>query len=92
MNLNRRLEALERGLIMEPAILTMPDGSTVRIPGHGDYLLRLYESAVSSTCDNPRHTAHLELIRRARGSEEPDGGHMVELIRCLLHGPVQEGA
>jgi hypothetical protein len=27
----------------------------------------------------------LDLIRRSVHSEEPGGGHMIELLKCLLH-------
>jgi hypothetical protein len=43
---------------------------------------RTFDSA-----DNSREQAHLELIRRSTGSEEPGGGRIVELIRALLLGP-----
>ena len=42
MNLRRRLAALEKRLITEPTLLMMPDGSTARIPGRGEYLLKLF--------------------------------------------------
>jgi hypothetical protein len=35
MKLNRRLEALEKRLINEPTILTMPEGTTATIYGDG---------------------------------------------------------
>jgi hypothetical protein len=86
MNLNRRLEALEKELVSESATLTMPDGRTVMIPGRGDYLLRLL-GRTFDCADNSREQAHLDLIRRATSSKEPGGGRMVELIRVMLLGP-----
>jgi hypothetical protein len=86
IRLHRRLEALEKELVSEAATLTMPDGSTATIPGSGDYLLRLLGRKFDCA-DNSREQAHLDLIRRATGSEEPGGGRMVELIRCVLLGP-----
>lgn len=38
MNLRRRLQALEKGLMgAEPIVLHMPDGRTETIPSRGDY-------------------------------------------------------
>jgi hypothetical protein len=40
MNIRKRLEALERGILREPQTLTMPNGRTETMVAHGDYLLR----------------------------------------------------
>jgi hypothetical protein len=88
MELHRRLEALEKGLITEPTILFMPDGSTVSINGPGEYLGELLGLALGSENVSPEQSAHLELIRRCTGSREPGGAHLVDLIRCFLLGPV----
>jgi hypothetical protein len=89
VSLRRRVEALEKDLITEPAILTMPDGSTVTIPGGGDYLLRLLEVATHEESASPEETKHLDLIRCSRDAREPGGGRITEVIRVLLHGPVE---
>ena len=86
MNLRRRLEAREKGFGTEPRMLTMPDGSTVGISGKSDYLFRLFLVAVGKEAISPRQAAPLDLVRRSTG-----GGHMADLIRCFLLGPV-EGA
>lgn len=91
-NLRRRLEALERRLISEPTLLVMPDGRTVYIPGRGDYLLKLLVVAAGGANMSPEQQAHLDLIRRSTGAIEPNGGRMIELIRCSLLGPAKEEA
>jgi hypothetical protein len=92
VNLRRRLAALERRLISEPTRLVMPNGTTATIPGHGIYLVKLFESAVSGTSISAEQAAELDLIRRSTGAIEPGGGRIVELIRCFLLGPAKEGA
>ena len=62
----------------------MPDGSTVAISGKNDYLFRIFGVAVGGEAISPRHAAQLDLVRRSTG-----GGHMADLIRCFLHGPVE---
>ena len=84
MNIRRRLEALEKGFGPEPRMLTMPDGSTVAISGKSDYLFRLFLVAVGKEAISPRQAAQLDLISKTTG-----GGHMADLIRCMLHGPVK---
>jgi len=91
MNLRRRLEALEKRIISEPTLLMMPDGSTASIPGHVDYLFRLFGVAVGGDNISPEQAAQLDLIRRSTGAREPSGGHMVDLIRCFVLGPAREG-
>jgi hypothetical protein len=82
MNLIRRLEALERGILRDPITLTMPNGRTETMVAHGDYLLRLYLAAIGKT-PNPKQAANLDLIRRSTG-----GNPMIDMIRCFLQGPV----
>ena len=92
-NLRRRLEALEKRLIRESTLLTMPDGRTASIPGHSD-LLKLLVVATGGATVSPEQQAQLDLIRRSTGAIEPSGGRMIELIRCCLLGPgaAKEGA
>jgi len=87
MNLNRRLAILERGFSTEPTVLIMPDGSAASINGPGDYLMLLLGVAVDENVSSEQ-AVHLDLIRRCTASKEPGGGHMVDLIRALLLGPV----
>jgi hypothetical protein len=82
MNLRKRLEALEKGMLREPQTLTMPDGRTETMVADGDYLLRLFLAAIGKT-PNPKQAANLDLIRRSTG-----GNPMIDMIRCFLQGPV----
>jgi hypothetical protein len=88
--LNQRLETLEREFVREPAMLTMPDGSTETIPGKGEHLLNLMGCVHRGA--TPEEAAQLDLIRRSTDSSEPGGGRMIELIRALLLGPAETGA
>ena len=92
MNLRRRLAALEKRLISEPTLLVMPDGRTASLPGRSEYLIKLFEVAARGANITSEQAAQLDLIRRSTGAIEPNGGHMVDLIRCFLLGPAKEGA
>jgi hypothetical protein len=83
MNIRKRLEALERGILREPETLTMPNGRTETMAAHGHSLLRLFLAATSKEDLSPKQAANLELIRRSTG-----GSPMVDMIRCFLEGPV----
>ncbi len=74
-------------MITEPVILYFADGSTRKICGRGDFLLRLFQGACGGQDLSPEQTAHHDLIRQSISAQEPGGGHMVELLRCLLNGP-----
>ena len=85
MNIRRRLEALERGILREPQTLTMPNGGTEIMVAHGDYLLRLFLAATRKEDLSPEaKAANLDLIRRSTG-----GNPMIDMIRCFLEGPVR---
>jgi hypothetical protein len=89
MRFERRIRALEARMIADPVVLYFADGSEREICGRGDFLLSL----LTGTCGkklSSRQAAQLELIRQSVGAREPGGGHMVELLRALLNGPVQE--
>jgi hypothetical protein len=96
-SVSRVLEALSRILektdtsllITEPTMLTMPDGSTVSLTGPGDYLAPLFGSLFGKSLSSSQ-AAQVDLIRWSTGVTEPGGGHMVELLRALLHSPVEE--
>jgi hypothetical protein len=47
-------------------------------------ILQLFQG-ISGEDLNPTHAAQLDLIRRCVHSEEPGGGRMIELLKCLLH-------
>jgi len=90
MSLQRRIRALEARLITDPVTLYFADGSTCELHGHGDFLLRLFCVACGGADLSPGHAEQLELIRQSVGAREPGGGRMVELLKCLLHGSVEE--
>jgi len=91
VNLRRRLAALEKRLISEPILLMMPDNSTASIPGRVD-LLNLLVVAARGVDIGPEQAERLDLIRRSTSAIQPDGGRLVELIRCCVLGPVKETA
>jgi hypothetical protein len=82
VNLRRRLAALEKRLISEPTLLMMPDGSTARIPGRGEYLLKLFMVAARGANISAEQVAELDLIRRSTDAIEPSG----------VRGSAKEGA
>jgi hypothetical protein len=79
-----RLESLEKGFSDEPIVLHMPDGRIEMLPSHNDHALDLLCHA--------RHgdrTPEMELIARSISSTEPDGAHIIDLVRALLNGPYE---
>jgi hypothetical protein len=88
MKLSQRLAALEKGLVSGSAILSIPDGSVVTLPGRNDQLVRLLGCVFGGP--TLEQEVQLDLIRRSTGSTEPGGGHLIELIRAVLLSPVQE--
>jgi len=85
MKLHRRLEAIEKQLTSEPILLLMPDGGIETLPGYNDYVLTLLSRAVRGN-----RTPEMELIARSQSSTEPGGAHMIDLVRALLNGTVEE--
>jgi hypothetical protein len=69
----------------------MPDGSTASIPGRSD-LLNLLVVAARGVNISPEQAAQLDLIGRSTSAMQPDGGRLVELIRCCVLGPGKETA
>jgi hypothetical protein len=63
----------------------MPGGRTETLPGHNDYVLNLLSRAVRGD-----RTPEMELIARSQSSTEPGGAHMIDLVRALLNGPVED--
>jgi hypothetical protein len=85
VNLRRRLEALEKNLSSgDLIVLLMPDGRTETLPGHNDYVLNLLGRAVGED-----RTPEMDLVARSVGSTEPGGAHMIDLVRALLNGPIE---
>jgi hypothetical protein len=76
----RRLERLEKRLVSEPILLQMPDGRTERLRGDANYVLDLMICAL-----NGETVPEIELIAQSVSSDEPSGGHMVDVAR-LLYG------
>jgi hypothetical protein len=82
INLNRRLEALERQLTSEPIVLLMPGGRTETLRGDA---LDWFSRAIRGD-----RTPEIELIAQSESSTEPGGGHMIDLMRALLNGPPED--
>jgi hypothetical protein len=85
----RRLEDLEKDRIGVPATLTMPDGSTVIIPGESNYLLDLLGAVSGGRVLSAAQQKHIDLICRCADSHEPGEAHIINLIRVFLAGPVE---
>jgi hypothetical protein len=84
MNFEKRLRALEARLVSDPVLLYFGDGSKRELHGPGDFVLRLFRGVFGAEI-SPTHAGQLDLIRQSVRAEEPGGGHMIELLRCLLH-------
>jgi hypothetical protein len=92
MKLEKRIRALESKSTTGAVILHFADGSTRQICGRGDFLLSLFPDSSGGQNLSPAQAAQLELIRQSVDAEEPGGGHMIELLRALWHGPAEEAA
>jgi hypothetical protein len=90
MKLEKRVRALEARVTTGAVVLHFADGSTRQICGRGDFLLGLFPGACGGQDFSPAQAAQLELIRKSVDAEEPGGGHMIELLRALWHGPAEE--
>jgi hypothetical protein len=84
LRLEKRIRALEARMIADPVILHFADGSTRKLRGPGDFLLRLFPGVFGKASLSPGQAAQLDLIRQSVGSKEPGGGRLVELLQCLL--------
>jgi hypothetical protein len=85
MKLERRIRELEAKMISDPVVLSMPDGSRRELHGAGGFLVRLLRDVCRGADLSPGQAPQLDLIRQSVGSKEPGGGHLVELLQCLLH-------
>jgi hypothetical protein len=81
IDLNRRLDVLERQFTNEPILLRMPDGRTETLRGD---VLDLFSRIVRGD-----RTPAIELIGQSESSTEPGGAHMIDLARALLNGPAE---
>jgi hypothetical protein len=90
MKVEKRLRALEARLLSDPVTLYLADGTMQILYGPKDFLLNLVADACRRTDFAPGQTAQLELIRRSVAAQEPGGARLVEVMRCLLDGPVEQ--
>jgi hypothetical protein len=86
MNFQKRLQNLERQFACDDTItLTMPDGSQEILLFRGRYgVLDLFQRC----CRDP-HCPEAQLIRVSVSQIDSGGGHMGELVWCLLNSPVE---
>ncbi|MGA2435866.1 MAG: hypothetical protein ABSG25_11330 [Bryobacteraceae bacterium] len=92
MRLEKRIHALESRLITDPVVLHFADGSTRKMCGRGDFLLSMALGACGGADLSSGRATQLDLIRQSVAAQEPGGGHMVELLQCLLHASAEAGA
>jgi len=87
MSLEKRIQALEARLIADPVVLCFAAGSKRELRGWGDFLLRLFQGAFGGADLSPGQAEELDLNRRCVAAQEPGGGRMIELLRCIPLGP-----
>ena len=90
MKFEKRIRALEARLLADQCILFFADGSTREICGGVNILLDLFAGACGGADLSPGQVEQLELIRQSVSAQEPGGGHMTELVRCVLHAHAEE--
>ena len=88
MRFEKRIKVLELRLFTDPVILYLPNGGEQRLSGHGDFILRLMRGAFENDL-SPSQTQQLKWIRESKDALEPDGAHMIELLRSLLNSPTE---
>lgn len=84
MNLEKRIRALEAKMFRAPVVLQLPDRSRRELHGRGNFLVRLLQGVCGRAVLTAGQAAQLELIRQSVHAQEPGGGRLIELIRCLL--------
>jgi hypothetical protein len=84
MSIEKRIRALEARMMTGSVILHFRDGSTQPMCGQGDFLVRLIEGVCRRAALSPGKAMQLDLIRQSVYAQEPGGGRMLELLRCLL--------
>lgn len=87
-NLDRRIRALETRIISDPVVLHFADGSTRELRGQRYFLLDLIGAAGRADI-SASQAAQLDLIRRSVYAQEPGGGRMTEVLRCVLHAQAE---
>jgi len=80
MTLKKRLAVLEKHVTDGAALLRMPDGSVVMLPG--DSVVGLPTLA----CRGER-TREIELVAQSVSSTEPGGAQMIDLARAIWNSP-----
>ena len=90
--LEKRIRALEAGLLPQSVVLVFADGSTRTVYDRGDFLYRLFLDACKGSKMSPGRAEQLDLIGKSVDSKEPNGARMCSLIRSFLLGPVEMGA
>ena len=88
MNIRQRIAQLEQKITTDPIVLTMADGTEMPLPLSTDPF-KLLGIATKGTA-NPSQQRQLDLIAQSVSSREPDGAHLVDLLRAYLNGPVRE--
>jgi len=84
VRIEKRVRALESRFKSDPVVLYFGDGSTREIHGPRDFLLRLLVAAAWGRDLSPGQQEQLELIRASVDSVEPDGAHLVDVVKCHL--------
>jgi len=90
MRFERRLRALERRLITEPTVLHFADGSTRRLHGRPEFLLRLVVGSCGGGELTPFERTQRDWVLKSVDADEPGGGRMCELIRAIAHSPTSD--
>jgi hypothetical protein len=85
MKLEKRIRLLEARMISVPVVLFFGDDSKRELHGEGGFLVRLLRDVCRGADLSPGQTPQLDLIRRSVYAQEPAGGRLTELLRCLLH-------
>jgi hypothetical protein len=80
-NLQKRLKALESGMLTGRVTLLLPDGRERELVGPPGYVLRLLSGASSGDLTD-QEASDWEAIRRCVGAKEP--GRMIQMIKALM--------
>jgi len=86
MRIEKRLRALETKLRADPVILYFADGSSRPISGRRPFPFSLFADLCERAELSAKQLEQVELIKQCVAGKEPNGGHMVDVIRCMLHG------
>jgi hypothetical protein len=84
MKLEKRIRLLEAKLSIGQVVLRLADGTTRELHGPSDFLVRLLRDVCRGADLSPGQAPQLDLIRQSVYAQEPAGGRLTELLRCLL--------